>query len=288
MKYVRWSTISCPGRLKRAASMRSASAKPTALPTPWPSGPVVVSTPGGVPVLGMARRARAPLPELLQVLDGRGRSPRGAARVLQHAGVAGREHEAVAIGPRRVGRVVPHRLRYRTYADRRERHRRAGVAGVRLLDASMASVRMVSIARSWIGFNGCFLSGRGRVLRCGRQDGGSRPRPRAGGRAPRGPPRAGPAPARACRGRAGARARGGRSARAAGCRRVAVHPGERLDGDADGGQRGGGARRALVAPRQPRDGEVGDGGGGHQRADEVRAAALVLLRRVLGARRRVS
>jgi hypothetical protein len=45
MTHVRWSTISCPSRLKRSARMRSASAIPTALPTPCPRGPVVVSTP---------------------------------------------------------------------------------------------------------------------------------------------------------------------------------------------------------------------------------------------------
>jgi hypothetical protein len=43
---VRWSTISWPGRLNSAASSFSASAMPTALARPWPSGPVVVSTPG--------------------------------------------------------------------------------------------------------------------------------------------------------------------------------------------------------------------------------------------------
>ena len=43
---VRWSTTVCPGRLNSAASSFSASAMPTALASPWPSGPVVVSTPG--------------------------------------------------------------------------------------------------------------------------------------------------------------------------------------------------------------------------------------------------
>ncbi len=32
--------------LKRAARWASATARPTALPTPWPRGPVVTSTPG--------------------------------------------------------------------------------------------------------------------------------------------------------------------------------------------------------------------------------------------------
>src|ERR671934_183341 len=41
-----------PGRLNCAASSRSASAMPTALEMPWPSGPVVVSTPGAQPRSG--------------------------------------------------------------------------------------------------------------------------------------------------------------------------------------------------------------------------------------------
>ena len=52
MKYVRWSTTSWPSRSNRAASMRSASAIPTAVEMPWPSGPVVVSMPGAWPYSG--------------------------------------------------------------------------------------------------------------------------------------------------------------------------------------------------------------------------------------------
>ncbi len=43
-----WSTMSP----KRALSMRSASAMPTAVEMPWPSGPVVVSTPSVWPFSG--------------------------------------------------------------------------------------------------------------------------------------------------------------------------------------------------------------------------------------------
>ena len=50
-------------------SMRSASAMPTAVARPCPSGPVVVSTPGGVAVFGMARRARAELPEAPELVE---------------------------------------------------------------------------------------------------------------------------------------------------------------------------------------------------------------------------
>ncbi len=48
--------------------------------------------------------------------------------------MAGREHEAVAVEPVRVGRVVLHQPRVEQVRDRRERHGSAGMAGVRLLD----------------------------------------------------------------------------------------------------------------------------------------------------------
>ena len=44
--HVRWFTGAWPSALKRAARCASAIAMPTAVATPWPSGPVVVSTPG--------------------------------------------------------------------------------------------------------------------------------------------------------------------------------------------------------------------------------------------------
>ena len=53
-----------------AARWRSAIAMPTALARPWPSGPVVVSTPGRDEVLRMAGRDRAQLAEALDLLDG--------------------------------------------------------------------------------------------------------------------------------------------------------------------------------------------------------------------------
>ena len=52
MKYVCESTGVWSPLLKRAASMRSPSAMPTAVEMPWPSGPVVVSTPGTWPYSG--------------------------------------------------------------------------------------------------------------------------------------------------------------------------------------------------------------------------------------------
>jgi hypothetical protein len=55
MTYVRWSMRSWPARLNSRASRRSAIAIPIAFASPWPSGPVVASTPGVSAVLRMAR-----------------------------------------------------------------------------------------------------------------------------------------------------------------------------------------------------------------------------------------
>ena len=83
--------------------------------------------------LGVPRRPGAPLPELPQVVHREvvaGQVQRG---VLQDAGVPGREHEAVAVGPGRVGGVVVHALAVQDVRDRRERHRGPGMTGVGLL-----------------------------------------------------------------------------------------------------------------------------------------------------------
>ena len=55
-------------------------------------------------------------------------------RVEQHRGVAGGEHEAVAVRPDRVGGVEAQEALPERVGDRRQRHRRPGMAGVRLLD----------------------------------------------------------------------------------------------------------------------------------------------------------
>ena len=69
------------------------------------------------------------------------------------------------------------------------------------------------------------------------------------------------------------------SARASGCRGLPRHPAEDLDRRADRADRAGEAGRAAHARRAPaRRGCSPAAGCGEQRADEVRAAALVLLR----------
>ena len=88
---------------------------------------------GRVPELGVAGRARAPLAELLQVVERDVVAREVQRRVLEDAGVARREDEAVAVGPVRVGRVVAHDVSVEQVRERRQRHRGARMAGVRLL-----------------------------------------------------------------------------------------------------------------------------------------------------------
>ena len=57
------------GAEARLAARRSASAMPTALASPCPSGPVVVSTPGVWPYSGWPGVARAELAEALELVD---------------------------------------------------------------------------------------------------------------------------------------------------------------------------------------------------------------------------
>src|SRR5438270_10714597 len=89
---------------------------------------------GRVVDLGMPRRERLPLAEALQLLEREVVAREVEGRVLEDAGVAGREDEPVAVGPVRVRRVVIHDLRVEEVGERRERHGCPGVPGVRLLD----------------------------------------------------------------------------------------------------------------------------------------------------------
>ena len=126
-----WSNGLSPGAASgssRPRSRRAAIAMPTALPTPWPSGPVVISTPGVWPVLGVARGQRAPLAQVGDVLDGQAVAGQEQLHVERQAGVAAGQHEAVAPGPG--GSVGSCRMQalVEQVRGRREAHRRAGVA----------------------------------------------------------------------------------------------------------------------------------------------------------------
>ena len=98
---------------------------PTALAKPWPSGPVVTSMPGvwprsGCPGVREPHWRNCFRSSRRQVVAGQVQQ-----RVLQHAGVARAEHEAVAVGPLGVGRVGPQEALEQRVRQRRERHRRA-------------------------------------------------------------------------------------------------------------------------------------------------------------------
>jgi len=83
--------------------------------------------------LRMAGRERAPLAEALELLHGQVVAGQVQDGVLEDAGVPGGEHEAVAVRPLRVGGVVAQKLAVDQVGHRSQRHRRARVAGVRLL-----------------------------------------------------------------------------------------------------------------------------------------------------------
>ena len=128
----RWS---CAGRLNCAASAVSASAMPTALARPWPSGPVVVSTPGVMADIPDGRgSSSASWRKRLSSSIGRSIAGQVQQRVQQHRAVAVRQHEAVAVGPGRIGRVVLQIMAPQHRGDVGHAHRHARVAGIRLLD----------------------------------------------------------------------------------------------------------------------------------------------------------
>ena len=54
--------------------------------------------------------------------------------VEQHGGVSGGEDEAIAVGPKRVGGIVIQKMLPEGVDDGGEAHRRAGMAGIGLLD----------------------------------------------------------------------------------------------------------------------------------------------------------
>ena len=137
---------------------------------------------GGVAVFRMAGRDAVELAEILDVVEAHRRTIGDALpvdaphlgqvqqRIEQHRGVAGRQHEAVAVGPQRIGRVVAQKLLPQRIGDRRDPHRRAGMAGLRLLhgvdgqradgvDAQPVDVLMRIGRGTGARMGGCSLSG---------------------------------------------------------------------------------------------------------------------------------
>ena len=89
--------------------------------------------------------------------------------VKQHRGVAVGQHEAVAVGPERIVGIEAQELAATACRRGRQRHRRAGMTGIRLCTASIARVRMVSMHRSSIVFwdAALFEPASERVVGCG-------------------------------------------------------------------------------------------------------------------------
>ena len=87
-----------------------------------------------VPVLRVARRAAPPLPELLQLVERQVVAGEVEQAVEEGRAVAGREHEAVPVGPARLGRAVLHGPGKERVADGRRAQGKAGVAGVGVED----------------------------------------------------------------------------------------------------------------------------------------------------------
>ena len=88
-----------------------------------------------VAVLRMSGGDRAELAEALDLVD-RHRFVAGEIeqRVEQHRAVAGRQHEAVAVGPCRIGRIEFQETREQHRRHVGHAHRHAGMAGFCLLD----------------------------------------------------------------------------------------------------------------------------------------------------------
>ncbi len=86
--------------------------------------------PGSVPPLRMTRRLRAPLPELPDVLQRKVVASEVEQGVEQHRRVTAGKHEAVAVGPVGIGRVVAQEVAPEDVCRRRQRHGGAGVAGL--------------------------------------------------------------------------------------------------------------------------------------------------------------
>ena len=127
----------CRGRPveARAPACCSASAMPTALARPWPSGPVVVSMPTAWPCSGWPAVRDAELAEALQLVQRQRRSRSGGA-AHRAASSRGRPTARSGRGPAsadRAGRAC-RKSRPQHVGDVGHAHRHAGMAGLGLLD----------------------------------------------------------------------------------------------------------------------------------------------------------
>ena len=89
---------------------------------------------GGVVVLGVARRARLPRPQRLEVGQFEAVAGQEQLAVLRQRRVPVGQDEPVAADPLRIGRIVTHHALIEQVGQRRQAHRRAGMAAAGLLD----------------------------------------------------------------------------------------------------------------------------------------------------------
>ena len=105
---------------------------------PWPKRTGGRLDARRAPIFRMPGRLRADLPELLEVVDAQSLRAADAGQieqaVEQHAAMAGRKDEPVAIGPMGIGRVEFQHIAPENRRDVSGAHRQAGVAALGLLD----------------------------------------------------------------------------------------------------------------------------------------------------------
>ncbi len=90
---------------------------------------------GRMAIFGMPRRLRAPLPECLELIERHALIARQMKqRVEQHRAVTGRQHEAVAVRPCRIGRIEFQEAREQHGRHIGHAHRHAGMTGLCLFD----------------------------------------------------------------------------------------------------------------------------------------------------------
>ncbi len=131
--YTWWSTTTLAGAVEALCEEPLGDRHADGVAEPLAERPGRDLDAGRVPALGVPGRARAPLAELPQIVNAQVVAGQMQQRVLQHARVAGAEHEPVAVWPVWVSRVRAQEALEQGVRQRRERHRGAGMAGVGLL-----------------------------------------------------------------------------------------------------------------------------------------------------------
>ncbi len=123
-----------PGPVEAARQDQLGDRHPDRVGQPLPERAGRGLDPRGNADFRVTRGLRVQLAKRLEILDRQVVPGQVQQRVEQHRAVAVREHEAVAVGPRGVGRVVAQVVVPENLGDLGHPHRHAGVAGVGLLD----------------------------------------------------------------------------------------------------------------------------------------------------------